>query len=1358
MRFRLARPISAVIAAASLVLSPVIAVADSPAAATHTVTYDDYSFTIDGQRVYLWSGEFHYFRLPSPDLWRDVLEKMKAAGFNATSIYFDWAYHSPKPGVYDFTGVRDVDKLLDIAADVGIYVIARPGPYINAEVDGGGFPAWLGTMPGRDRSNDPTYLAASDEWMNRINSILARHQLTNGTGTIILDQIENEFYDDSQQAREYMLHLEQQARDDGIAVPLVGNNNGTFNSGTGALDVDGPDSYPQGFNCSNPTQWRGLPDISYDHPAGRPLFTPEFQGGAFDPWGGPGYDKCRALTGPDFESVFYKHNIAVGATAQSFYMTYGGTSWGWQADPSQVYTSYDYGAAITEARQLTTKYDQDKLIGYFTQSVAPLTKTDQFAVSPPSNSAIVDSARINPDEGTQFHVMRHNNSSSTSTDTTHIAIDLAARGTYSYDDTDAALQYTGSWTHAGPEQSYTGGDYHHTESFSNTGGDSVTIPFTGTAIRWISSKDSNHGIADVYLDGAEVATVDGYGTPKANQQIFYAASGLTDGPHTLKIVVTGQKNPSASGTFVVVDAIDQPPAGARTYPSVPQQPSTALTFAGRDSKILVANYKLGAAQLQYSTSEILTHQLIDGRDVAVLYGRGGQDGETVLNYAQRPTVTVLAGAVASTYDPDTGDLRLNYKHDGLARVLITGGPRPLLLLIGTDEQAAKFWLEDTTAGPVLLYGSHLLRSARVAAGTLALTGDTADAGPAEVWAAPTTAITWNGKALQTTRTASGPRLVQLPGAQPFTLPALSGWKHAAESPEADAGHDDSSWQVVDKMASNSTSTPGTLPVLFTDDYDYHYGDVWYRGHFRGTAAAKGLTLAAVTGRAGVYSAWLNGRFLGSSGSGTHTFAFPDGALYADADNEVSVLVENMGHNEDYNHNDTNKEPRGLTAALVAGAPLTSITWRIQGSRGGEDLIDPVRGPMNTGGLFGERAGWTLPRYPDETWQPVTLPASDSTPGVSWYRTTVDLDLPKGQDTSLGLKITDDAARHYRALIFVNGWQLGRYINDTGPQHDFPIPNGILNPNGTSTIAVAVWNTDAGTGGLGTVSLESFGSYASPLQVAQVASPAYDASKYAMPAPHQASLTLDAPDTATPGSTADVTATFTLPDGAPPASDVRLGLEVPDGWTATPTSPTNVGTVEGGTSASATWHVTAPQTLPTVSQLTDTATYVQRNVAQRLTDPRDVRALANPPTGDVAVSSLPFFSATNGWGPVERDTSNGEQAAGDGHTITLNGVTSTSGLGAHAVSDVTVYLGGNCSRFTATVGVDDEVGSNGSVTFSVVSDGTTLTTTPVLTGSSASVNLDVGISGTQLLDLVVDDAGNGNSYDHADWANARLSCA
>ena len=162
--------------------------------------------------------------------------------------------------------------------------------------------------------------------------------------------------------------------------------------------------------------------------------------------------------------------------------------------------------------------------------------------------------------------------------------------------------------------------------------------------------------------------------------------------------------------------------------------------------------------------------------------------------------------------------------------------------------------------------------------------------------------------------------------------------------------------------------------------------------------------------------------------------------------------------------------------------------------------------------------------------------------------------------------------------------------------------------------------------------------------------------------------------------------------------------------------------------------------------------------------RDERIVGTPPPppvvprGTVAVSTLPFLSSTNGWGPVERDTSNGEQAAGDGRTITIAGTTYPKGLGTNAVSDVEVNLGGNCSRFTATVGVDDEVGNSGSVTFAVIVDGTTLTTTAQLTGSGGAATIDVPVTGGQVLDLVVGDGGDGNGLDHADWAVPTLTCA
>jgi beta-galactosidase GanA len=1340
----------------------------SPAAAaslgadgkSHTVTYDGYSFMVDGKRTYIWSGEFHYFRLPSPSLWLDIFQKMKAAGFNATSLYFDWGYHSPAPGVYDFSGVRNVDELLDMASRAGLYVIARPGPYINAEVDGGGFPGWLSTTPGNTRTGDPAYLKYSDEWQTQIDRIIARHQITNGTGSVIAYQVENEYYNGNTAGRAYMQHLENKARADGITVPLTGNNNGTFNSGTAALDVDGADSYPQGFNCSNPAKWSGVPDISYDHVAGKPLYTAEFQGGAFDPWGGPGYDKCSQLINDQFANVFYKQNIAVGATAQSFYMTFGGTNWGWLSMPEN-YTSYDYGSAIRETRQLDPKYYEDKLIGYFTQSVAALTKTDPIRAVAPDNPAIVDTARMNPDTGTQFHVLRHGDSTSTNVDTTHISLDFNAKAgiSYTYDDTDPALQYSGNWSHVS-NQSYTGGDYKNTESFSNVAGDSMSVTFTGTAVDWIGSKASNHGYADVYIDGVKQQTVDAYGSQ--NQAVLFKATGLSDSQHTLKIVVDGTRDSSSGGTYVSIDAIDLPPAPTSlTYPVVPQEPGTAITLNGRDSHIIVANYKLGTNQMQYSTSEIMTNATIGNQDVAILYGDAGTDGETVLRYATKPDVMVSGGNAKTTWDPTSGDLRLNYTHGGLIRVTVhEPGTNPLQLLLADTATAKTFWELDTGSGPVLVRGTHLLRGASVANGQLDLTGDNGQDGSLEVF---TTAnrVTWNGQLVQTQQTPSGSLTGTIPVAQPISLPALTSWKHAEEAPEAQPGFDDSSWVVADKMSSNSTTTPASLPVLFADDYGFHTGNTWYRGRFRATGKETGIHLVSSSGGgAQAFSAWIDGVFLGSSTTGSGDFTFPAGSLRSQGDNIVSVLTVDMGHEEDYNESNGNKAARGLIGASLLGAPLTSLTWRLQGDRGGENLMDPTRGPLNTGGLYGERAGWSLPGFPDGSWASVSLPHSDTTPGVSWYRTQVALDLPKHQDTSLGLTITDDPSHRYRAMLFVNGWEIGNYVNYVGPEHSFPVPNGILNPNGMNTIAIAVWNLDGKTGGLGTVALTNYGSYTSSLQVTQNDSPGYNGAKYAMPQPPGTHVSLDVPDGAQPGQTFMATATVSVPNSAATASSVSATLKAPAGWTVGPAAPSTVGQITPGGSTTFKWQVTAPaNSTATAWPLTAVATYTQSGKQTSNQDERIIRAIpAPPPPGTDAVSDLPFLSATNGWGPVERDMSVGGNQAGDGKTITLNGVTYSKGLGTNSVSDVEVYLGGRCSTFTATVGVDDEVGSAGSVTFSVVTDGTTLMTTPVLTGASSSVNINVPVTGAQVLDLVVGDGGDGNGNDHGDWANPTLTCS
>ena len=931
-------------------------------AATHTVSYDHYSLKIDGKRLYVWSGEFHYWRLPSPDAWRDVLQKLKAAGYNATSIYFDWGYHSPKPGVYDFTGVRDVDRLLDLAAEVGIYVIARPGPYINAETDAGGFPGWLLTQRGRARSSAPDYTAAYRDWLRRIDAIIARHQLTNGTGTVILYQVENEYGFNADAA--YMRQIEQQARGDGITVPLTHNHccgASTWATGPAAVDLPGQDRYPQGFDCAHPSRWSSVGTLRRLRDDA-PMFTPEFQGGSFDPWGGPGYDRCRRRTGPDFEKVFYKENVIDGATLQSFYMAFGGTSWGWLADPSRVYSSYDYGAAIKEDRELTPKYDEMKRLGLMLASVAPLTKTDRVPAAAATNRAIRVAARANPDDQTRFYELRHARSTSITTARTHITVDLAGRG------------------------------------------------------------------AD---DGADY------------------------------------------------------------YAGVPQQRGTAITLAGRDAKLLIAGYDMDGQRLQYSTSELMTHAPIGDRDVALLYGRPGEDGETVLRYPAPPHVTVRAGDVHANWDAERHDLRLDYVHGGLADVLIEPARgRALELLLATDEVAAQFWRQDTAAGPVLERGPELVRTAGFAGGVLALTGDTAENGVLTVLAPPAvTSVTWNGRTVATQRAPDGSFRGRLAGPAPVALPRLGGWRHHRGSPESDPGFDDGRWERADESTTDNPTQPAAPPVLYADEYGFHHGDVWYRGHFRAHGAEDGVRLSAITGPAGVYTAWLNGRFLGSSDHRRHHFHFPAGSLRPGRDNVLAVMVENMGHNEDFHADDSHKQPRGLTGARIVGAD-DSLSWRIQGNLGGEDLADSVRGPMNAGGLYGERHGWSLPGYPDGAWQTVRLPHAVAAPGESWYRTSFALHLPKGQDVPMGIKIADGRRRRYRALIFVNGWLIGRYVNAVGPQRSFPVPAGIVRPNGTNTIAIAVWNTDGSTGGLGAVSLDRYTNLATSLRIGDVTSPGY----------------------------------------------------------------------------------------------------------------------------------------------------------------------------------------------------------------------------------------------------------------------------
>jgi len=417
----------------------------------------------------------------------------------------------------------------------------------------------------------------------------------------------------------------------------------------------------------------------------------------------------------------------------------------------------------------------------------------------------------------------------------------------------------------------------------------------------------------------------------------------------------------------------------------------------------------------------------------------------------------------------------------------------------------------------------------------------------------------------------------VPGPAAARLPALSGWRFTAEAPEAQPGFADSSWTLADHPVSNASS-PGT-PVLYAGDYGYQHGFVWYRGHFTATGNETGVKLTADgISPTGAFSVWLNGAFLGSgtaAGATTTTFSFPGGAVDPGKDNVIAVLVENTGNPEG-----PSGEKTGLYSASLVGS-TAPVTWRLMGSPGGTSLPDPVRGIMNPAGLYGSNHGWDLPGYPDGDWQPVTLPDSWSSrgipPGIGWYRTSFSLDVPRDGyvpvDVQIGGPGPGAGTADYRAFIYVNGWLIGRYVNNAGPQHQFYVPAGILDDQGSNTLVIAVWGLDATGGGLDQVSLVAAGNQAGGVPVRQVASPGYSAQVYGPPASPQPTLAA-IPSSALAQGTFTVRATLGDP-AQQPLRDASVGLNVPSGWTVSPSGPVSLGTVAPRAAASASFKVTAP---------------------------------------------------------------------------------------------------------------------------------------------------------------------------------------
>lgn len=216
------------------------------------------------------------------------------------------------------------------------------------------------------------------------------------------------------------------------------------------------------------------------------------------------------------------------------------------------------------------------------------------------------------------------------------------------------------------------------------------------------------------------------------------------------------------------------------------------------------------------------------------------------------------------------------------------------------------------------------------------------------------------------------------------------------------------------------------------------------------------------------SIWIGDTFLGSvlgigdQFNGTVTVDLPSD-LEAGEEYIFTVVIDYMGLNGNYViGEDTIKEPRGILDYKFAGHKQEDVKWKVTGNLGGEDYRDLVRGPLNEGGFFVERHGYHQPSPPSHDWKKGNPTEAISKPGVTFYTTTVDLDLPEGYDIPLSIKLDIDAIpKATRAQIWVNGYQFGKFTSNIGPQEKYPIPQGILNFQGTNTLGVLVWALEEG---------------------------------------------------------------------------------------------------------------------------------------------------------------------------------------------------------------------------------------------------------------------------------------------------------
>nr|XP_023026961.1 beta-galactosidase-1-like protein 3 [Leptinotarsa decemlineata] len=303
----------------------------------------------------------HYFRVPK-NYWRDRLRKMRAAGLNTVETYVPWNLHEPRPGEFDFgNGNNDMSEFLNLeeflktAQQEDLFAIVRPGPFICAEFEFGGFPSWLLREDDIEvRTSNPVYMKFVTRFFNVLLPILASLQFING-GPILMFQVENEYAVSGKKDLDYLKLLRQQMLDHGIKELLVTSDNPV--RGTGGT-IRKLFFMAGNFNTDPQKQLDMLKKLQPN----KPLMTMEYWSGWYDVWGSRHNNRSAQI----FEEVY--EEILKYPSSVNIYMFHGGTNFGFmngaenrkydeiESDYHSIISSYDYNAPLDEAGRYTDKY------------------------------------------------------------------------------------------------------------------------------------------------------------------------------------------------------------------------------------------------------------------------------------------------------------------------------------------------------------------------------------------------------------------------------------------------------------------------------------------------------------------------------------------------------------------------------------------------------------------------------------------------------------------------------------------------------------------------------------------------------------------------------------------------------------------------------------------------------------------------------------------------------------------------------------------------------------------------------------------------------------------------------------------